>query len=69
MTVKNELRQLVDSLSEEDAVEALDYVRWLLKEEDDELTAEELTEVERAEAEVADGAYVTLGALRQRLRL
>ncbi|HYU18365.1 MAG TPA: hypothetical protein VEQ11_06685 [Chloroflexota bacterium] len=68
-TTKEELIQLVRDLDEDGATEVLDYVRWLLSQADDPLTEEERSEVERAEAEVARGDYVTLDELERKLGL
>jgi hypothetical protein len=66
MTIREELHQLVDGLPEEDAAEALDYVRWLIA-ETDELTPGELAAVEAAEARMARREYTTLSDLRHQL--
>lgn len=68
-TVKDELIELVRDLDNEGAADVLDYVRWLLSEEDDPLTEEERSEVKEAEAEVARGNYVTLDELERKLGL
>ena len=57
--VKEELHRLVDELSDREAFDALDHVRWLLSDED-ELTEEEWDAVREGEAEIARGEYVTL---------
>ena len=66
MTVKEQLHQLVDQLPDADAEEALDYLLWLLAEEDT-LTDEELALVELGEAEIARGHYVRLEDLKRDL--
>ncbi len=66
MTVKEELHALVERLSDTAAVEVLDYVEWLASAAET-LSAEDLAEVERGEAEIARGEYVTLAELRQTL--
>lgn len=66
MTVKEELHALVDHLGDEDAAEALDYVRWL-RSPADALSDVELTRVREGEAEIARGDYVTLADLRRSL--
>lgn len=38
MATKDELIQLVHDLNDEGAADVLDYVRWLLSDEDDPLT-------------------------------
>ena len=63
-TTKDELIELVRrSRWGDSAAEVLGSVRSLGSEEDQPLTEEERSEVERAEAEVASGDYVTLGSL------
>ena len=64
-TSKDELIELVRDLDESSANDVLDYVRWLLAEEDEALTDDERSEIQRAEAEVASGDYVTLAALER----
>ena len=66
-TTKEQLIELVRALDEGGAAEMLDYVRWFLSEEDDALTHEEHAEVERAEAEMARGDYVTLDTLERQV--
>jgi hypothetical protein len=68
-TTKDELIELVRDLDEAGAADVLDYVRWLLSDEDEPLTADERSEVEQAEAEVAQGDYVRLDELERRLGL
>lgn len=68
MTVKEELIHLVDLLNEENAREALDYVRWLLEEEEH-LTPEELERVRQGEEELARGERVGLADLKRELGL
>lgn len=66
MAVKEELHRLVDALEEEDAHEALDYVRWLL-EDSETLTDEEIARVEAGKAQMERGEYITLEDLRRQL--
>ena len=66
MTVKDELHQLVDLLPDTEAAAALDYVRWLLADEDT-LTEEEMELVRRGQEEIARGDYVTLDELKRDL--
>jgi hypothetical protein len=68
-TTKEELIDLVRDLDEGGVAEVLDYVRWLLSEEDEPPTEDERAEVERAEAEMAAGDYVTLDELERKLGL
>ena len=67
MTTKEELHSLVDRLADEDATEALDYLRWL-QSPGDTLSEEELTQVRNGEEELACGEYVTLADLTRSLR-
>ena len=68
MTVKEELHHLVDALGDDDAEDAVDYLRWLLSETDT-LTEKELEDVRRGRKEIARGEYVTLDELRRHLGL
>jgi hypothetical protein len=64
MTVKDDLRQLVDALSDQDAAEALDYLRWVLAEEDA-LTPAEQARMEAGRAEIARGESVAWEDLKR----
>lgn len=66
MTTKDRLHELVDALSEEDALDLLDYLQ--MTDEPDELSSEELHELQEIEAEMRRGEYVTLEQLRTSLR-
>lgn len=66
MSIKHELHRLVDLLEEDDEESALDYLRWLLADEDL-LTDDERAAVGLGEAELARGEYVTLDDLIQSL--
>jgi hypothetical protein len=68
VTTKEELRLLVDTLSEARAAELLDYAHWLL-EESETLTPEELVRVREGEEQLQRGDYVTLEALKRDLGL
>lgn len=65
MTVKEELHQIIDVLSDEEAEELLDYLN--LRADPDTLTPEELARVKAADAEIARGEYVTLDDIQLRL--
>jgi hypothetical protein len=65
MTTKDDLFHLVDQLDDDDVGELLDYARWLIVEEDDPLSEEELARVREGEAALAAGDYVTLEQLRR----
>jgi len=65
MTVKDELHQIIDVLSDEEAEELLDYLN--LRADPDTLTPEELARVQAADAEIARGEYVTLEEILRRL--
>lgn len=62
MTVKDEMRRLIDVLPNDAASDALDYLRWLAREVDT-LTEAELAEVRLGEAEIAREDTVTLDEL------
>ncbi len=66
MTVKDEMRTLIDALPEEAADDALDYLHWLASDIDT-LTEDELAEVRLGEAEIARGETVSLNELRRQL--
>ena len=59
MTVREELHAMVDRLADEDAAEALEYVRWL-QSPDESISDSDLAHIKRGEAEIARGEYVTL---------
>ena len=65
-TIKEELHELVELLPDAEAADALDYVQWLLAEEDT-LTAEEMELVRQGMEEIARGDYVTLDELKRDL--
>jgi len=67
MTAKQALREAIESLTEDQAENLLDYVNMLL--DPDELTEEEFQEVMRAEAEVKAGKYITLEELKAKYDL
>jgi hypothetical protein len=64
MTVKEELHQLVDRLEDDDASDALDYLRSLAAGEET-LSPDEWVAVQAGEAQLARGEYVTLDELRR----
>lgn len=66
MTVRDELHRLVDLLTDEDAAEALEYMRWLSAEEDA-LSQEEIERLPAGEEEIAQGNYITLAELTRSL--
>jgi hypothetical protein len=66
-TTKDGLHRLIDLMDEVDAAEALDYLRWLTSDEEEELTPEELAEVEQGFEAIARGEYITLDELRRSL--
>ncbi len=65
--VKEELHRLVDQLPAEEALEALDYLRWVLVDEEETLSEEEWVQVREAEEAMARGEYVTLKELKRSL--
>ncbi len=68
MTTKEELRRIVDTLSDETAVELLDYAHWL-QQESETLSDEELARVKRGEEELRRGESFPWDALRRGLKL
>ncbi|HLZ69169.1 MAG TPA: hypothetical protein VKV26_04585 [Dehalococcoidia bacterium] len=64
--MKEELHQIVDALSEEEAEELLDFLN--LRADPDTLTPDELARVEAAEQAAAAGDYVTLEEWRRSRR-
>jgi hypothetical protein len=66
VATKDELRRLVDTLSDAEASALLDYAHWLT-EECDTLTPDELARVHEGEAQIRRGEYVTLNALNRAL--
>jgi len=57
MTVKEAFKERIDQMSDDEAQDLLDLLA--LREESDELSAEELAQVAEAEAEFARGDFVT----------
>ena len=64
MTIREDLQGLVAELGDEQAAEALVYVRWLAS-TGDVLTDYELAAMHQGEKEIADGEYVMLDELSQ----
>jgi hypothetical protein len=62
MTAKQALREIVETLTEEEAEQLLDYLNMLA--DPDELSEEELAEVVEIERRMKQGEYVSLGELR-----
>ncbi len=58
MTVKEQLHQIIDMFSDEEAEELHAYLT--MKADPDTFTPEELARIEAADAEMARGEYVTL---------
>ncbi|BDG59806.1 hypothetical protein [Caldinitratiruptor microaerophilus] len=54
-TTKEDLHALVDRLTNDQAQELLEYARWLLGEEDDRLSADDLAAVKRGLADIRAG--------------
>jgi hypothetical protein len=59
MSQKQEIHRLVDLLEESDEESALEYLQWLLLDEDV-LTEQERLAVKEGEAQIARGEYITL---------
>lgn len=68
METKEELHRIVDLLPQPEAEDALEYLRWLIADEET-LTPDELAAVEVAESQVKAGNYVTLTDLARSLSL
>lgn len=66
MSAKEELQRLVDELDHEQACQALEYVRWLLRESET-LTPAEIERIRAGEAQIERGEYTSLEDLRSRL--
>jgi hypothetical protein len=66
MTTKEELRRIVDILSEEHAVELLEYAHWL-EQEDETLTDEEIARATHGEEQLRRGERVSWEELRRQL--
>lgn len=66
MSVRQDLHDLLDELDDDDAEEVLDYVRWLLADEDA-LMPEELARAREGAERIARGEYVTLEELKRDL--
>lgn len=66
MTVKDELIELVHDLDDKGAADVLDYVRWLLVEEED-LTPEEWAEVRLGKKQIARRESIMLDELLREL--
>ena len=64
MSVKQELHELIDRLSEQDAGEALDILQSFLAEPET-LSADEIARVKVGEKQIASGDFVSLDALRR----
>ena len=69
MTVKEQLRRLVDLLDEDvDSLEeAIDYLRWLASDEFEELTEEEWASVHKGEAQLERGEGIPWEEAKRRL--
>lgn len=65
--VKEELRRLIDQLSDREAFDVLDHVQWLLSDEEETLTEEELAQVEQDFEAIRRGEYVTLDEIKRQL--
>lgn len=68
MAVKEELRHLVDTLSDIEAADLLEYARWL-GQPSETLTVEELACVREGEEQIWRGECITLDALKRDLGL
>lgn len=68
MTIKERIHELTEQMTDEDAAETLDYMEWLLSDEEV-LTPEELEAVDRGMAQIERGEYVTLEEFKRSLDL
>jgi cytochrome c553 len=68
MTAKEELRQIVDALSEEDAAELLEYAHWL-QQEGETLSDAEIARVQHGEEQIRRGETVSWDQLRRELNM
>ena len=66
MTAKEQLQELVAMLSEDEAAEALDELRWRFSDEEETLSEEELALALQGLEEIRRGDYVTLEELKRR---
>ncbi len=65
-STKDELHQLIDQMSMDDAQQLLDYLN--MKADPDELTPEEEAEVAESLAEIERGEFDTLDEFRRKVR-
>ena len=68
MATRDELHRAVDTVSERDTADVLEYVQWLA-ERPEALTRGEVARVSHGDEQVARGEYVTLDGLRRDLGL
>jgi len=68
VTIKERIHELTEQMTDEDAAEALDYMEWLLSDEEV-LTPEELDAVDRGMAQIQRGEYVTLEEVKRSLKM
>ena len=66
MTAKEQLQEFVAMLSEAEAAEALDELRWRFSDEEETLSEEELALALQGLEEIRRGDYVTLEELKRR---
>jgi hypothetical protein len=68
MTTREELRRIVDILSEEHAVELLEYARWL-EQAGETLTDDEIARAKHGEEQLRCGERVSWEDLRRELNV
>jgi len=68
MTTRDRMHELVEQIPDEQTAEAVDYLEWLLLDED-EASPEELAEAKRGREQIARGEYVTLDEVKRSLGL
>ncbi|MBA4179478.1 MAG: hypothetical protein C0506_02720 [Anaerolinea sp.] len=62
MEAKAELQALIDRMTEDEVLDLIDFINN--KNDPDELTAEEMAELDEIEREMAAGDYITLEEFR-----
>jgi len=65
--IRAELHRLIDRLPEREVLSVLEDVRWLLSDEEETLTEEEMQQVDEDFAAIRRGEYVTLDEVKRRL--
>lgn len=69
MSVKQELKKYIDTMTEDDAKIVLTFFKRFIYREGPPLTPDEAAAFERAEREIANGEYITLEEFEQGKRI